>query len=138
MSEKVCRDRPLCLSARKVRKHESRGFTLLELMLAVLLLVSGFLSLSWALSAGLFAGGDNENTLTAINLAQEKMDEIRNKSYASLVNEAKAAVSGFSSFQRETAVSAIQSGLKQVNVNVYWYVKSAETSVGLVSYVSDI
>lgn len=116
----------------------NKGFTLLELMLAIVLMVSGFLSLSWALSAGLFAGGDNENALTAINLAQEKMEEIRNKSYASLVNEAKSAVSGFSSFQRETTVSAIQSGLKQVNVNVYWYVKSAETSVGLVSYVSDI
>jgi len=101
-------------------------------------MVSGFLSLSWALSVGLFAGGDNENTLTAINLAQEKMEDIRNKSYASLVNEAKAAVSGFSSFQRETAVSVLQSGLKQVNVNVYWYVKSAEAGVGLVSYVSDI
>lgn len=137
MREKVCRDRPLCLSVRKARKYES-GFTLLELMLAIVLMVSGFLSLSWALSAGLFAGGDNENTLTAINLAQEKMEDIRNKSYTAVLNEAKAAVSGFSSFQRETTVSAIQSGLKQVNVNVYWYVKSAETSVGLVSYVSDI
>ena len=101
-------------------------------------MVSGFLSLSWAMSVGLFAGGDNENTLIAINLAQEKMEEIRNKSYANALNEAKAAVSGFSSFQREVAVSTVQGGLKEVDVNVYWYVKSAEASVGLVSYVSDI
>src|SRR3990167_1327300 len=76
----------------------NKGFTLLEVMMAVVLMVSGFLSLSWAMSVGLFAGGDNENTLIAINLAQEKMEEIRNKSYANALNEAKAAVSGFSSF----------------------------------------
>ena len=116
----------------------NKGFTLLEVMMAVVLMVSGFLSLSWAMSVGLFAGGDNENTLIAINLAQEKMEEIRNKSYANALNEAKAAVSGFSSFQREVAVSTVQGGLKEVDVNVYWYVKSAEASVGLVSYVSDI
>jgi len=116
----------------------NKGFTLLEVMMAVVLMVSGFLSLSWAMSVGLFAGGDNENTLIAINLAQEKMEEIRNKSYANALNEAKAAVRGFSSFQREVAVSTVQGGLKEVDVNVYWYVKSAEASVGLVSYVSDI
>lgn len=116
---------------------EARGFTLLEVLLAVLLITFSFAALSQAFSLGLFFSGDDESLLVANNLAQEKMEEIRNKIYSSIANEAKAAVTGFPVFQREVVVTTPQSSLKQVNVNVYWYNKSSELNTGLVTYVSN-
>ena len=102
-------------------------------------MVLGFVFLLRILSLGLFGGTENEPRLVAINLAQEKMEEIRNKTYSSIANESKATLSTpFSSFQREVVVTTPQASLKQVSVNVYWFIKSDELNVGLVTYVSDI
>ncbi len=91
-----------------------------------------------AISAGLFADSENQNELIAVNLAQEKVEELRNKAYANITNETKSVISGFSAFQREAVVSVAQAGLKQVNVNVYWFSKSSELNTSVVTYVSDI
>ncbi len=115
-----------------------RGFTLLELLLTLLLITSSFVALSAAVSSGLFASADNESILVATRLTQEKMEELKNKSYASVAAEAKAAVTGFSAFQRDVTVSVPQSDLKQVTVTVYWTMKGDELSTNLVTYVSNI
>ncbi len=126
----------------RITNHESRitkdGFTLLEVLLTIILMVTGSLFLLQALATGLFAGGENETELIAVNLAQEKMEELRNNNYANIVNEAKAAVPGFPVFQREVAVTIPQAGLKQATVNVYWFTKADELNMSLVTYVSDI
>ena len=115
-----------------------RGFTLLEVLLAVLLVAVGFVALSQAFSLGLFASGNNESLLVGTHLAQEKMEEIRNKSYANVTNETRTAVSGFSAFDREVVVSTPSANLKQVNVSVYWLNKDDELNTSLVTYVSNI
>ena len=115
-----------------------RGFTLLELLLTLLLITSSFVALSAAVSSGLFASADNESILVATRLTQEKMEELKNKRYASVAAEAKAAVTGFSAFQRDVTVSVPQSDLKQVTVTVYWTMKGDELSTNLVTYVSNI
>lgn len=116
------------------RRH--KGFALLELLLTILLLTSGLAAIFEAMSIGLFAAGDNENSLVALNLAEEKMEEIKNKSYGSIANEAKAVVSGFSVFQRDVVVTTPQANLKQVTVTVYWNTQANELNVALVTYVS--
>lgn len=115
-----------------------KGFTLLELLLTILLFTASFVALSETLTTGLLATGDNEGSLIATELAHEKMEEIKNKTYSAVTNETKAAVSGFSSFQREVVVTTPQTDLKQVSVTVYWFNKSDELSVGLATYVSNI
>ena len=114
-----------------------KGFTLLEVLLALLIFTAGFVTLSLAISQGLFVSGDSEAQLVATNLGQEKMEEIRNKTYANVSAEAKAAVSGFSPYQREVTVSTPVTNLKQVTVNVYWFNKADELNVSLVTYVSN-
>ncbi len=127
---------------RGITNHQSPirkgGFTLLEVLLTIILMVTGFVLLLQALATGLFSGGENETELIAINLAQEKMEAIRNDNYSNIVNEAKAAVPGFTVFQREVVVTIPQAGLKQAVVNVYWFTKADELNVSLVTYVSDI
>ena len=115
-----------------------RGFTLLEVLLTILLVTGGFVVLLQALNTGLFVTSDNESELTALNLAQEKAEDIRNKTFANVVNEAKAAVSGFTNFQRDVVVTTPQSNLKQVTITVYWNSKSTEINYSVVTNVSNI
>ncbi|MDP3804344.1 MAG: prepilin-type N-terminal cleavage/methylation domain-containing protein [Candidatus Omnitrophota bacterium] len=115
-----------------------KGFTLLEVLIAVLIMGSGLVFLLQALSSGLFTGGINENELVGINLAQEKMELIRNSSYAGVVSEAKAAIPGFSAFSRQVAFTTPITDLKQVTVTVYWFNKATEISTSLVTYVSNL
>lgn len=114
------------------------GFTLLEVLLGIILFVATFLALSEAISSGIFVGGGNEAILVGTHLAQEKMEEIRNKSYSSIANEAKTAVAGFPAFQREVVATTPQTDLKEVQVSVYWTNEENELNTSLVTYVSNI
>jgi len=115
-----------------------KSFTILEVLLAIILISVGFAVLLHSISIGLFAGGENESELVAIKLVQDKIEELRNKSYANIANEAKAAVSGFSGYEREVVVITPQTDLKQININVYWLSKSSELNTGIATYVSNI
>lgn len=115
----------------------SKGFTLLEVLLAVILFAASFTVLAGAVSTGLSAGGDNESSLIAANLAAEKMELLKRTSYASIANEAKTVVSGFTPFSREVVVTTPVTDLKQATVTVYWYDKAAELSYSLVTYFAN-
>ena len=113
------------------------GFTLLEIILTTVLFTTGFIALSQLLSTGIFVTSDSENILVATNLAREKVEEIKRTTYASVSNEAKASVSGFSGYSREVAVTTPVTNLKQVTVTVYWNSKSSEISKNWVTYVAN-
>ncbi len=115
----------------------SRGFTLLEVILTILLVTGGFVVLLQALNTGLFVSSDNESQLVAVNLAQEKAEDIRNTTYASIANEAKAVVPGFTTFQRDVVVTTPQTDLKQATITVYWNSKDVELDYSVVTYVSN-
>ena len=114
-----------------------KAFTLLEVLLAIVLLTLGLVSILYSLNVGLFAGGVNEQELVAVNLLREKVEEIRNTSYPSIAPEAKAAVAGLSGFSREVTVATSQTDLKQIQVKVYWFSKGSETNLSLTTYVSN-
>ena len=126
------------LSANIKNRNREGGFSLLEVLLAILLLGTGLAVLLQVISTGLFAGSVNENEIIATSLVQEKIEELRNASFASIISEAKAAVSGFSSFSRKVDVTTPQTNLDQITVTVYWYAGQTETSLSMVTYVSNI
>ena len=121
----------------RIQLRSFKGFTLLEVLLAVILFAAAFTVLAGAVSTGLSSGGDNENSLIAANLAAEKMELLKRTSYAGVASEAKTAVSGFTSFQREVVVTTPVTNLKQATVTVYWNHKSSELSTSLVTYFSN-
>lgn len=116
----------------------NKGFSLLEVMLTIILFGTGLAMLLQVVSTCLFVGGQNEDTIIAANLVQEKIEELRNAAYSTIASEVKAAVTGFSAFERQVDVTIPQTGLKQISVTVYWFAKAAETSTNMVTYVSDI
>ena len=120
------------------RTARKKGFTLLEALLAIVLMAVGLVSVLQVISTGLFAGTVNENEIIAANLGQEKIEELENASYTDIVDEDKDTVPGFSSFSREVIVSVLQAGLKEVTVKVYWTAKSDEMDVTIITYASQI
>ncbi len=122
----------------KIPSLNKKGFTIFEVLLAIVLIAMGFVVLLDFTSIGLFSTGENESELVAIKLAQERIEELRNKSYANVVNEVKASIGGFPGYEREVVVTTPQTDLKQISVNVYWLSKSSELNTGIVTYVSNI
>ncbi|NQU95197.1 MAG: type II secretion system protein [Candidatus Omnitrophica bacterium] len=115
---------------------KNNGFTLLEILMAIVLFTGSVSLIVMLFANALVASTDAENTTIAMNLAQGKMEEVRNLSFASIADEAKAAVTGFTGFQREVAVTTSETDLKQVTVTTYWTYKGGEVEVPLVTYIS--
>ncbi|PIP21227.1 MAG: hypothetical protein COX40_00560, partial [Candidatus Omnitrophica bacterium CG23_combo_of_CG06-09_8_20_14_all_40_11] len=87
------------ISGHQIAGRHKQGFTLLEVIMAIVLSLAAF----WCMDAyarGLLAMKESESLITATNLAQEKIEEIRRLSYGSIDDEARADVAGFSGFER--------------------------------------
>lgn len=115
-----------------------QGFTLLEMLVTIVLLTAGIVTLLRMAGMGMFADVNAQNAATALYLAQEKMEEIKDASSYSGIDSfasARAALSGdFAAFDREVTVSGDP---KQVDVTVYWTVKGQDQSVDLVTLFAD-
>jgi prepilin-type N-terminal cleavage/methylation domain-containing protein len=120
------------------RIFKKRGFTLIEIMVAVALIVIGITAVVKTMSTALLASSVIDIQATALSLAQEKMQEIKNAStYAAVDGYATAAVSvtGFTAYTREVLVSA--GPPKQVTVNVNLAIKSQTITVSLVTLIAN-
>lgn len=120
---------------------KKNGFMLFEVLIVAVIIAVGVAVLIGLFGNVLIASSDAENTLIAMNLAQQRMEEIRNLAFTGITDESKADVSGFSGFQREVALAAPavdpdMSDLKQVTVTVYWTFKGDEISVPIETYIS--
>lgn len=108
-------------------------------MLALTLMSVGTVSLMELLHRSHTGMAEGESVLTATHLAQRRLEELRNATYASLASETKAAISdpaGYSRFSREVTVTTPYTNLKQVAVVIYWTPPGGETSVSLQTYRS--
>ena len=117
-----------------------RGFTLIELLIVIVLFSAGAVSLLQIFSMTIYGGSENQNTLIATALAEEKMEQIRNTAYGSVVDEARAVVPNYTFFEREVVVddNTPVTNMKQVTVKVYWIERPGDVTISLVTYVSSI
>ena len=130
----------LCHVPSTLHKAKS-GFSLLEVLLAVMLFAIGTVSIMEVMQRSQAGSMEGESVLIATHLAQRRLEELRNTAYASLANEAKAAVaspSGFRRFSRQVTVTTPYANLKQIVVTVYWTTAGGETSVSLQAYRSNV
>lgn len=117
---------------------KNQGFSFLEILLATVLLSIGLVGLVNAFSIGLSESVEAKHFAVVKNLAEEKLEEIRNLTYTNVVTEARAQVPGFTDYEHEVQVSEIQTGLKEVQIEIFWQTKGGEVSISLASFVSDI
>lgn len=132
MSEVRCQNSDIC--------HLSSGFTLIEVMLAVVILALGILGVIGANIALLNALGVSEEYIEAVCLSKEKMTEVEMNEL-----EEEGLTSGVSRgqtrairqvFQWEKAVMPSNSkGLNIIKVTVFKKDEPASRKFSLVSYV---
>jgi prepilin-type N-terminal cleavage/methylation domain-containing protein len=118
-----------------------RGFTLVELMVSMVLLVGSVSAATFVFGRGIYATTDTELLGQGTALAQERMENLRGTAFASIASEAKAAVSGWTGFSRQVAVSqpaGTNTDFKQVVVTTYWDTPAGEVSTSLTSYVANV
>ena len=116
------------------------GFSLLEVLLAILLLSTGLVFLLQAVNTGLLTSSYSEDEVIAAYLAQEKSEEILNTTFASISSSTEPSVPGFTKFGRTVNVknNTPVASSKQVTVAVSWYAQDKPVSLSTVSYVSDV
>lgn len=108
-----------------------KGFTLLEVLVATVLVGVGIFAIMEAFNRGYLGVGEAEDYSVALSLSEERMETLRDASYGSISNSAKAVVSGFPSFQQEVIVTQPIINLKQIVVKTYWTVPNGENNVSL-------
>lgn len=110
-------------------KNRENGFTLVEIMIAVMVLAIAFLAM-YQMQTMAIRGNEIGNQVTiATMLAQDKLEEIRNTDYANVTTtnfptENYGTISGYPQFCREVSVTD-NGWMKTVRVNVIWKVGRA-------------
>ncbi len=106
------------------------------------MIATGITALLLAFNRGIFASGDAQDLRTATALAQLKLEEVKNTAFSSIVTGSRAAVSGFTGFERAVTVTSAPGGtdinLKQVDVTVYWTPTGGETFATLTTYIFNL
>lgn len=112
-----------------------KGFTLIELLIAIFVLAVGLVAVLQAFPMGAYIQKTAQMTTTAVQISQDKMEEIISRQYAEIVVGTTDEVYGFDtdspSFRREIEVNyfdpdnpevppAEDSGIKKVRVSVFW------------------
>ena len=120
--------------------YSDAGFTLLEVMIALLILTIGIVTVLQVFPVAFNVVMSNQMETQATLLCQEKIEEIISKSYIDIITGTTTASlsSPFEKFSRETKISDIETGLKKVEVIVSWksLLGTKQENVKLVTFVS--
>jgi prepilin-type N-terminal cleavage/methylation domain-containing protein len=110
------------LYGRPLRMNNRKGFSLLELIIAIGILCIGFLSLSNLSISLMKANKYSQNRTAALQLAQEKMESIKTLSFSEIQGEVESNLkigTVGTLFQRETIVQK-DSSLADITIRVLW------------------
>jgi type IV pilus modification protein PilV len=106
--------------------RKENGFTLVEILIAVMVLAIAFLAM-YQMQAMAIRGNETSNQVTvATILAQDRMEQIRNATYDNVTStnfptENYGTIPNFSQFRREITITE-NGRIKTVRVSVLWKV----------------
>ena len=108
---------------------KSNGFTLLEVLIAIVILSVGLLGMA-SLTVGIIKGNQfSKDTTTATTLAQDRFEDIQIMNYSGVTSETKAVLpSPNDAYKQEVTVTdgSPATGMKTVTIKVYWGGSSME------------
>jgi len=118
--------------------RRNKGFTLLELLIAIVFITTALFPLLTALTATITVSTASDSEIMAVNLVQTKIEEIKNTSFHSIISESLGTVPNYPAYEREVIVASTEANLLDVAVIVYWSPEAGVAkSVSLETYVSN-
>ena len=124
-----------------------KGFTIIELVVSVSILIIAVFAINNLLTQGVSAARRSEKLTVAVNLAQAQIETILSEQYTNLpvgTYEARHVV--FQNYYRKTLISFIDPatlqtittdlGLKKVNTTVYYQIPGKEKSYTLSTIIT--
>jgi len=115
--------------------RKNNGFTLIELLIAIVLIVTGLVTLMGIMSVAICADASLEYRLTSLNLVNEKTEQLKDIAFGSIVAGTETGSSiGFDWLgQRVVNINEPYGPnlLKEVTVTVEWTDKGSTQSVAV-------
>ena len=112
------------------------GFTLLEVMVALLIIATSFVVLLHTRNQSVTAADYAKRTTVATLLASERMSEIEQEDFPDTGEDGSNFGDDYPEYRWETTVSdTAYENIREVKVEVMWGEGSSERSIGLVNYV---
>jgi len=117
----------------------NKGVTLLEMMMTIILVTVGMVAIMRIMSMAIFSDSGLEQKVIALNLANERMEEIKNTAFASISSgtETGSAIGFDFVDNRVVTVTDTASDLKDVEVEVQWTQKGTQQTVAVETYIAD-
>jgi type IV pilus assembly protein PilV len=117
----------------------ANGFTLIEVMIALVVMSIGLTALAAVQISAIRGNAFSKRMTTAVSIADGKMEQIKNGSYASIISESATQVTQSNmNFTRQVMVTnnSPLANTKTVNVTVSWSDGSNSHSVPITTIVS--
>jgi prepilin-type N-terminal cleavage/methylation domain-containing protein len=115
------------------------GFTLIEVMIALVIMSIGLTALAAVQISAIRGNAFSKRMTTAVSIAEARMEQIKNGSYASIIPESAIQVTQSNmNFTRQVAVTnnSPLANTKTINVTVSWSERSKSPSVPITTIVS--
>jgi type IV pilus assembly protein PilV len=115
------------------------GFTLLEIMIALVVLSVSLVALAGLQISAIRGNAFSKRMTTAVSIANEKMEQLKNSSYANILSESSIQVNQSNmNFTRQVTATnnSPLPNTKTVNVTVTWSQGSKSHSVPMTTIIS--
>lgn len=107
------------------KRNIQKGFSLIELMVAVAILAVAILGIFHAYSVGFMGIADARDRTVATNYAREAMEDIKNMDFEKITTQFRDFIGG-TKFEKEVIVQE-STNLKKVTTNIYWKDRNGNT-----------
>jgi len=124
-------------TVRRISIDNEKGFTLVELLVAMIIIMVALVPLLYMFTNGMTTTFDTQRRQVATTIAEKTIEEVRTLSFASVASVAEATVTEDNRFTREVVVTDRSATLKEINVIVRWTERGSGQSVDLTTLLAE-